>query len=251
METDDFKPIKPVRVSAEVAEQLKQAIIAGRYKAGDKLPAERILAELFHVSRLSIREALRALETFGFVSVRHGVNGGVYVTDLTFENLVNAFLHLFESGKASFRQVQQMRILIEPEAARLAALASTPASVERLRKAYEAEQNEGLALPERSVINARVHFILAEMCGNPFFEGVIRSAMMLTSHYVTSAELDGKSYHPHTMHGPIIQAVAAGDAEAAYSEMKKHIEEFSEILLKFDQARSKKRRQARSSQKET
>jgi GntR family transcriptional regulator, transcriptional repressor for pyruvate dehydrogenase complex len=250
METEDFKPIRPVRVSAEVAEQLKQAILTGRYKAGDKLPAERVLAERFGVSRLSIREALRSLETFGFLSTRYGANGGVFVTDLTFENLVNAFGHLFESGKGSFGPVQQLRFVIEPEVARLAALASTPADVERLREAYKAEQAHRLALPDRAIINGRVHLILAEMCENPFFEGIVRSALRLTSLHVTSANLDGKPYHPHDMHGPIIEAVAAGDAEAAYSAMQKHVTEFGEILLKFDKAASKKTRRAGDPQKD-
>ncbi len=236
---EDFKPIKQVRVSAEIAEQLKQAILLGRFKAGDKLPSERLLAESFQVSRLSIREAIRTLENFGFVSTRHGVNGGVYVTDLTFENLVNAFLHLFQSGKASFRQLQQVRAIVEPEVAKLAAAAATPATVERLQAAYTAEGNLFSSLSERFQAVAAVHLILAEMCGNPFLEGIVRSALILTSHHVTITDLNGEQYHPHEMHEPIVRAVSAGDAKAAHSAMKKHVIEFGTVLLRMEKAYSK------------
>jgi DNA-binding FadR family transcriptional regulator len=62
-----FRPIKQLRVSGEVCEQLKQSILSGHFKAGDKLPSERDLAEEFRVSRVAIREALRALGNSGLL----------------------------------------------------------------------------------------------------------------------------------------------------------------------------------------
>src|SRR4030042_2729017 len=90
-----FRPIRQLRVSEEIISQPKQSILLGHFKPGDKLPAERDLADEFRVSRVAIREALRALENAGFLVTRQGPNGGVYVTDLTFEYLANAFLDLF------------------------------------------------------------------------------------------------------------------------------------------------------------
>jgi len=87
-----FRPIRQLRVSGEVTEQLKQSILLGNFKTGDRLPSERDLAEQFQVSRVAVREALRALENSGFITTRQGVTGGAFVTDLTFEHLVNAFL---------------------------------------------------------------------------------------------------------------------------------------------------------------
>ena len=77
-----FKPIRPVRVSDEVFEQLKQSILLGHFKAGERLPTERDLAEEFQVSRVAVREALRNLENTGFVSTRQGATGGAFVTEL-------------------------------------------------------------------------------------------------------------------------------------------------------------------------
>ncbi len=90
-----FSPIRQLRVSEEIISQLKQSILLGHFKPGDKLPAERDLAEEFKVSRVAIREALRALENAGFLVTRQGANGGAYITDLNFENLAKTFLDLF------------------------------------------------------------------------------------------------------------------------------------------------------------
>ena len=96
-----FKPIRPVRISAEVAEQLKQSILLGQFKAGQRLPSERDLAEEFQVSRVAIREALRSLENSGFIDTRQGATGGAFVTDLTFDHLARSFLDLFLAEKIS------------------------------------------------------------------------------------------------------------------------------------------------------
>jgi GntR family transcriptional regulator, transcriptional repressor for pyruvate dehydrogenase complex len=118
-----FKPIKQSRVSKEVCDQLKQSILVGHFQPGDKLPSERELVEEFQVSRVAIREALRTLENSGFITTRQGVNGGTYVTELTFGYIYNAFLDLFLADKISIPELYRVRLLIEPEIARLAALA--------------------------------------------------------------------------------------------------------------------------------
>ena len=74
-----FKPIKQIRASSEVGQQLKNAILDGEYKAGDKLPSERELIELFQVSRTVVREAIKSLEAGGLVEIRQGATGGAFV----------------------------------------------------------------------------------------------------------------------------------------------------------------------------
>jgi len=65
-----FKPIRQLRISEEVAGQLKQSIVSGHFKPGEKLPPERDLSDEFQVSRVAIREALRKLEHAGFIVTR-------------------------------------------------------------------------------------------------------------------------------------------------------------------------------------
>ena len=116
-----FKPVKQDRIAVAIVNQLKAAILSGRFKPGERMPTERELTEQFQVSRVVVREAIRELEIKGFVKILQGPTGGAYVTDLSFDHLNNAFLDLFHYNKLSVAELIQTRILIECEIARLAA----------------------------------------------------------------------------------------------------------------------------------
>jgi GntR family transcriptional repressor for pyruvate dehydrogenase complex len=229
-----FSPIRQLRVSEEIISQLKKSILLGHFKPGDKLPAERDLAEEFRVSRVAIREALRTLENAGFLVTRQGANGGAYVTDLNFENLAKTFLDLFMANKISIPEMHQVRILVEPEVARLAASRVTPEFAQQLKDSLEAEE---LPIPSLYVDverKQRMHFILAEMCGNRFFEALVRSALRLTREVVEAVGPDPRYMHPAGMHRPIVEAVLAEDVKGAAIEMGKHTVEFGETLIKME-----------------
>jgi GntR family transcriptional regulator, transcriptional repressor for pyruvate dehydrogenase complex len=227
----NFKPIKQIRVSEEVAGQLKESILSGQFKAGDRLPSERDLAEAFQVSRVAVREALRSLENSGFIVTRQGVSGGAFVTELNFNNLSKAFVDLFLSEKISIPEFYQVRLLIEPEVARLAAGHINPYYAERLQEALEAEGQPNESLEEDVGRKTAVHFLLAEMCGNRFFEALIRSLMELTRRVILIGAPDFNFIHPAGMHRPIVEAVLQGNATKAAANMRRHALEFGKILL--------------------
>jgi GntR family transcriptional repressor for pyruvate dehydrogenase complex len=230
-----FRPIKQFRVSGEVTEQLKQSILLGHFKAGDKLPSERELAEQFQVSRVAIREALRTLENAGFITTRQGVTGGTFVTELTFLQLSNAFLDLFLAEKISIPELHQVRLLVEPEVARLAAQRITPEYRQRLKVCLRAEEQPSTGLPEDLDKKTAVHFILAEMCGNRFLEGLVRSVMSLTRKIIEAVHPDQPPFlHPAGMHRPIIKAVLEGETEAAAAAMRKHALQFGKTLMEME-----------------
>lgn len=236
-----FTPIKPLRVSNEVTEQLKQSILLGQFKPGDKLPAERELAEEFQVSRVAIREALRSLENSGFITTRQGITGGAFVTDLSFQQLANSFLDLFLAEKISIPELYRVRLLIEPEVARLAASRVTPEYERRLREALEAEKTPGPTLSEEVDRKTSVHYIFAEMCGNRFLEALIVSVMRLTKQVVEAVKPDTQKLHPAGLHDAAVEAVLAGNPEAAAGEMEKHAIEFGRNLMKMEQEYHEKR----------
>jgi GntR family transcriptional regulator, transcriptional repressor for pyruvate dehydrogenase complex len=244
MEVHRFKPIKQLRISDEVAEQLKQSIVLEHFRAGDRLPSERDLAEEFRVSRVAVREALRSLEISGFIETRQGASGGAYVTDLTFEHLVSAFLDLFTADKISIPELYQVRVLVEPEVARLAALNLTPGYVERLKETLEREDLPETTLADDLDRKTALHFILAEMCGNRFFEALVRSVMGLTRRAIEAAEPETWTMHPAGMHRPIVGAVISGDPEAAAAEARKHAIEFGENLVRMEKAYRERKSQS-------
>ena len=231
----DFKPIKQPRVSDEVFKQLKGAVLSSDFKAGDKLPPERELAEQFQVSRIAIREAVRALENSGFVEIRQGAAGGAYVTDLTFEQLAGACLDLFLANKISIHELHQVRILMEPEVARLATLNATHESKQRLLEAFEAESPPKATVKEDVALGTKVHFILAEMCGNRFLEAIVNSVIKLNANLIEELKPNPpNSIHPPGMHGPLVEAVLSGDPEAAAEAMRNHAIAFYDNLIKLE-----------------
>ncbi len=236
-----FKPVKQSRISDEVADQLKRSILLGYFKAGDKLPSERDLAEQFKVSRIAIRESLRALENKGFIETRQGATGGTFVTELTFEHLSNAFVDLFMAEKLSIPELVQMRVLLEPEIARLAALHKGAESAGRLKEALEREDLPIRSFAEDLEIKTMVHIILAEMCGNRFFEALERSLMALTRQAIQAVEPETPFLHPAGMHDEVVEAVLAGDPDLAWQAMKRHAMEFGESLINMEKTfRTKK-----------
>lgn len=231
-----FKPIKQPRVSNEVAAQLKQSILSGYFKPGNKLPSERELAKQFQVSRIAVREAIRFLESTGFVSTRHGVNGGTFVTDLNFEYLSNAFVDLFLADKITVPELVETRVLIEPEIARLAAKNLSKKHARLLKEALEAEELPTTSIDQDLEIKTSVHYILAEACGNHFYEALERSLMALTRAIIKMIDSNNINarIHPAGMHRPVVEAVLAKDPEAAAEAMRHHALEFGQNLINLD-----------------
>lgn len=235
-----FKPVRQLRVSDEVLSQLKEAILSGRFKAGDKLPSERELTEEFQVSRTGVREALRALELSGFVATRQGPAGGAFVTELSFERVGNAFLDLFLVNKLSIPELTQVRCHIEPEVARLAALNITPPFAEKLIEAEQAEYIAPTSYTERMQKFTEVHYVLAECCGNHFFEVIVKSLMKLTGEIVLAVDPDHESLHGAGEHLAVVRAVMGRDGGAASSAMTSHLNAFSQNLIRMEEAYRKK-----------
>ena len=78
----DLKPVRRVRLSAQIEEQLKQQLLEGRWKAGERLPSEHELSRIFQVSRVSIRQALQALSAQGLIETRSGDGSFVKQPDI-------------------------------------------------------------------------------------------------------------------------------------------------------------------------
>jgi GntR family transcriptional repressor for pyruvate dehydrogenase complex len=117
-----FIPIKQSKATEEVLAQLKEAILRGVFKEGNKLPSERELTEQFNVSRGVVREAIRALQVTGMVEIKQGPLGGAFVKEISFGLLDTGFSDLYFSNRLTITEVVRVRQFIEPEVARLAAL---------------------------------------------------------------------------------------------------------------------------------
>jgi DNA-binding FadR family transcriptional regulator len=231
-----FKPIKQFRISEEVLRQLKESILLGKFKSGEKLPSERELTEEFQVSRGVIREAIRILEITGFVTLRQGPTGGAFVTDLSFDHVGNAFLDLFLANKVSIPELANVRLYFEPEVARLAALNATQEDKKRLIEAQEGEFLSVATTAARITQFQKVHHVIAESCRNHFYEAISKSMLRLTYEVVEAVNPDHEALHMPGEHNHIIDAVIGANATAARAAMQKHMEKFCINLLEMETA---------------
>ena len=115
----DINPISMKRIYQTVIEQFVGLIKEGKLSVGDKLPPERTLAEMFNVSRASIREAFSAMEIIGLIEVRPG--DGSFITDLNIAPFINTIAPLVVRNESMENELLEFRKMLELEAARLAA----------------------------------------------------------------------------------------------------------------------------------
>src|SRR5438132_9065097 len=118
-EAMSIAPIKSTRIYQEIVRQVKAMIAEGRLKSGDQLPPERDLAEKFVVSRTSVREALRALESLGLVEIRPGE--GTFVREVSVEWLIEPLARVMASQRVEGGERCGARTVLEPGIAALPA----------------------------------------------------------------------------------------------------------------------------------
>lgn len=229
--------IRPAATYELVVDQVKRAIFLGRFMPGDKLPAERDLAEQLQVSRTTIREAMRMLEGEGLILVKRGSTGGLVVKGpiglqpQEIETYVQAQQGLLNS-------IFEFRIANECMAARLAAIRRSEAQLERLEMALTA-MGELCETPELRAITANIarfrsldsefHLVVAEAADNPFIMQAVedgRTEMFLPIGKVFTRLEDSANEH----HEEIFTAIKASDPDRAARAMEHHIKVNHESL---------------------
>src|SRR5262245_40730141 len=171
--------IRKTRIHEEVFSQIHELIKAGRFKAGDQLPSERELAETFKVSRTSVREALRALESQGLIVSRTGM--GNFVADMPVESLVGPLARLLIDEKKALADIFEMRKLIEPQIAALAAERATKSDIAQLNKIL-GKQVDAVGRGETGVeADAELHFCIGRATQNQALQKLVSGLMELLS----------------------------------------------------------------------
>lgn len=127
-----FRPIKSRKISERIAQQVKNAILRGTMKPGDKLPSERELVEQFQASRISVREALKSLETSGLLTIKRG--SGIFVAEVNSKPISDSLSSILRMQRISINELTEARIILEPYIAKLATEKITAEDLEKLEK---------------------------------------------------------------------------------------------------------------------
>jgi GntR family transcriptional repressor for pyruvate dehydrogenase complex len=222
-------PVRRVRKAYEqVNDQLRELIVSGELAPGERLPNEAVLAREFGVSRATVREALRILTAQNLIRTTKGAGGGSYVTLPTIDH-ISEFLRgnlnlLSEADHVTLEEFLELRELIEVPAARLAATRSSEADVQRLRDSIP-EQPLRMTTTEQFAYNKGFHTVIVEASGNTLLYIATQPVFTVLQTHLARSSL-GRSFHLsiNDHHRRILEAIGAGDADAAAAEMHAHLE---------------------------
>ena len=229
-----FQDISKMPLSKVVMLHIKNAILSGKLKNEEKIPTERELASGFNVSRNMVREAIRALEMAGYLEVRQGPKGGAFVREFTPDRLSEGFLDYYLAKKLTMEELNNVRLHIEPEVARLAAENINSDKAGRLKNTVD-EEYMADAIDERVTNLTDFHLVLAEMCGNFFYEIIINVLVSITKEIIIAGHRNGDAVvHGTGQHGEILEAVIKGNPEEAEKAMRDHLTKFSNGLIDLE-----------------
>jgi GntR family transcriptional regulator, transcriptional repressor for pyruvate dehydrogenase complex len=236
----DLAPIKSTRIYEEIVRQVKTMISEGRLKGGDRLPPERDLAEKFVVSRTSVREALRALESLGLVEIRPGE--GTFVREASIDTLVEPLALLMASQREATGELFEARRLLEPSLAALAASRATPEELQEMERILEEQAREIGAGRTGLAQDAQFHAAIGAAAHNRAITRIAHAVMdLLTQSREDSLNTPGRPTRSHEDHRRILAAVRARDAEAARRAMLEHITAVEALVLGPEMDRSRPR----------
>lgn len=248
--------IRQPRLSDNIVEQLETMILEGTLQAGQRLPAERALAERFGVSRPSVREAVQKLVARGLLTSRQG--GGNYVSESLGSSFSDPLLELLEGRPGAQRDLLEFRHTLEADCAYYAARRATDLDRQQLQEAYEALQacytcEGGASRAEEGAADARFHLAIAEASHNLVLLHTIRGLFDLLKRNVVT-NIGGmyalRSEARHMLvaqHQALFDAIMGGHAEDARRAAGEHINYVRDML---EEREEESRRLARAQRRE-
>ena len=215
-----------------IASQLRARILSGEIAVGSLLPTERDLAQESGLSRGSVREALKTLALEGLVSTKIGRNGGYFVQEPPSDAVVRTLDVFIRGRRVDQQSLLEMREIIEPQCATLAARRRSPEALERLTTLTERMAHLVEDIPTFLDLNIDWHVGVAEASMNE----VLASVMQAISTNIRTAIAIDAFASPDMMraaqrlHERVLTAIAVQDAEAAYRRMRRHLDETYDVV---------------------
>jgi len=225
-----FKPVKKMKIYEEIVAKVKDMIEEGRLKSGEKLPGERELAEVFHVSRSSVREALRSLESHGYLESRQG--DGTYIAKQPVESLVTPLASVILTEKDGQMELFEMRRMIEPHVAYLAAERATPEEILMMEEALELQEEEIAQGGTGTEVDKSFHYLMAKATKNKVFIRIADSIMdLLAESRDKYLQVEGRPEKSILRHRQLLEAIKAGDQDLAAKIMREHLTDIENSLF--------------------
>jgi GntR family transcriptional regulator, transcriptional repressor for pyruvate dehydrogenase complex len=223
---DIFRPVSTGRISEIIVEQMRALMRQGQLKPGDRLPPERDLCERFGVSRVTVREALRALESSGLVQIRVGARGGAFVTAPSGDRVGEGLTDMLTLSAISASDVTEVRMILEIGIVPLVCERATEQDIADLERIYERSEEALRAGTYSLDYSLEFHARVAQATHNPAVVMLVESFrgpihMSLQQAMEVAPEMGDLGTREH---GRFIEAVRRREPEAATKIMRKHLE---------------------------
>jgi DNA-binding FadR family transcriptional regulator len=224
-EPELFSRVSVGRISEIIVEQIRLLMRQGQLKPGDRLPPERDLCERFGVSRVTVREALRMLESAGLVEIRVGARGGAFVTAPSSNRVGEGLADLLTLSVISAADVTEVRLILEVGIVPLVCERATEDDLAKLEKICERAE---VAVRNREYtmdMSLEFHTAVAQATHNPALEMLVESfrgpiLMSLKEAKEVAPEMGGLGSKEHER---FVQAVRRRDADGAARIMREHL----------------------------
>ena len=238
-----FKNVGQEKRSIYIVNQIRDSILLGRFKPGDRLPSEQKLLEQFGVSRFTLREALASLQTMGFIEMRRGAGGGAVVNQVDIDIAREAVSNFLHFQKVSIKDLSEVRKLVEPYLASRMAEKLTEEDIDYLESLNQAcadiiSRGEEIIGGEHE-IDFHVHMARASE------NSVLTMLLDIVNKLLAETKLDIKpgldfSRRVIAAHERILVALRARDGEAAAQAMYDHVAEVEVEMLKLEEMKASK-----------
>ncbi|WP_291300670.1 FadR/GntR family transcriptional regulator [Desulfosporosinus sp. BICA1-9] len=237
------EPIKTQKIYQVVFESIRDSIINGELKAGQKLPPERVLAKRFQVSRTSIREALMALEISGIIEIKS--SEGSFIRQIETKTLINDLsAAIIKAEDSMVYEMLEVRRLIESECAALAAVRASSFNLARIRQHLDDMAKS--EFDEESGLSADVnfHYSVAQAANSPILFDLMKvlvNRMKGTIRATRCYRFSQPNRFEETLneHKDIYIAISSNNPDRARSLMTKHLIDIREEIAIISLVRNK------------
>lgn len=210
---------KPVDV---IIRQIKELLISGRLKPGDRLPPERKLSEQFAVGRTHVREALRKLEFYGILQTRP--QSGTFVAGIGVSALQSLIADVLKIDSPSFLSLVETRVLLEEATIKLACQRRTKEDLRQLEvslEAYLQKAEQGIKAVDEDLL---FHLTIADASKNKVLKSLLLIIIPdIISNYSVFKVCDTVTSKALNEHRQLFACIKEGDAERGATVMKKHL----------------------------
>ena len=224
---------RPKNLYIEAMRSIKEAIFRGDYTSGESLPSEKDLALLLGVSRPVLREALRALQTQGFLDVRRGSRGGTYITDLSNISIRHNLEDLLRIGKLSMTDLTQARLFLEPEVFRITAQNATDEQLAEMKVLIE-EASVTKDQKRKIQLDSDFHRLVATATGSQIYIRFMQIIFDFMEVFAVNIQPEDFQVHDDHDHEEIFNSLKLRDGELAATLTRRHAEKVTKVMIKLE-----------------